>query len=58
MTEWQYDKLFNQPDGKMIREEHTSYYYDEKGKLIRHKVTRKFFGENDYIDSTETEPLG
>lgn len=52
------DTYMSQPDGKMIREEHTSYYYDEKGKLIRHKVVRKFFGENDYIDSTETEPLG
>ena len=52
------DEYMSQPDGKMIREEHTSYYYDEKGKLIRHKVVRKFFGEKDYIDSTETEPLG
>ena len=56
MTEWKYDKIFDQP-APGLKVQKLVTYKIEKGKMIKETVTRRFYGKNDYQDSIQTEVI-
>ena len=57
MSNWPYDKVFRQPEPGMIQQELVTYRKRSDGAIIRETIVRRFFGKNDYQDSTSTEVL-
>ena len=51
------DEYMSQPDGAIVLEEHIRYVKNREGRLVKHTTTRRFQGNNDYIDSQETTVL-
>ena len=56
MTEWKYDKIFEQPRKGMHMQQLITYKI-EKGKMVKETVTRRFYGKMDYQDSIQTEVI-
>jgi len=57
---WGHDRFMSQPNGKLIKEEHIRYILEEEDGNVRVKkvtINRKFYRQNDYIDSTQEEYL-
>ena len=54
MSNWPYDKIFQQPKRGLVLEKHIEYKQVGK-KLHKTTITRRFYGEDDYQDSTVTE---
>lgn len=50
---WVWDKYFERIEG-VYRQEHVIYKRKPKGGVERTKITRLYFGDNDYQDSVET----
>lgn len=57
MSEWPYDKIFQQPKPGLLQEEHVEYVVVDN-KIKKTTITRKFHGKDDYHDSVKTEILG
>ena len=55
MSDWSYDNIFSQPKPGLHKQEHITYKHDERGALIKEKITRNYYGEQDYQDSIVTE---
>lgn len=53
MAEWEYDKYFAPIKG-VYRQEHVIYKRKPNGGVERTKITRLYFADGDYQDSTET----
>jgi len=57
---WGNDRFMSKPNGKLVKEIHTKYTLEEEDGNVRVKrvtINRKFYGQNDYIDSREEEYL-
>ena len=52
---WEYDKIFSQPDGNIIEQQMITMKRRGPGKVEVTTVTRRFYGNKDYQDSTETK---
>lgn len=52
---WEYDEIFSQPDGNHIEQQLITMKRKGKGKIEVTIVTRRFIGDDDYQDSTETK---
>ena len=57
MNDWPYDQIFSQPEPGMIQQELTTYRKRSDGAIIRETLVRRFYGADDYQDSTSTEVL-
>lgn len=57
MENYKYDRHLSQPDGAIIQQELVTYSRDENGNVRRETVTRDFFGNSDYQDSTSVTIL-
>lgn len=53
-SEWEYDAYMDQPSEGLVMQERITYKRREDGKIEREKVTRTFYGNNDYQDSSST----
>ena len=53
-SEWEYDAYMDQPAEGLVMQERITYKRREDGKIEREKVTRTFYGNNDYQDSSST----
>lgn len=51
--EWEFDKYFAQVEG-VWRQEHVIYKRRPQGGIERTTITRQYFSDGDYQDSTET----
>lgn len=56
MSEWEYDRLFDQPYEGLIKQEFVTYK-KVRGKLIKETITRRFMKNNDYQDSSSIEVI-
>jgi hypothetical protein len=56
MSEWEYDKIFFQPEEGLHKQEHITYY-TRNGKMMKRTITRNFMGKTDYQDSVTTEVI-
>lgn len=56
-SEWEYDAYFDQPKEGMIKQERVTYKRRADGRVERETIVRRFYGDNDYQDSTTTEIL-
>jgi hypothetical protein len=54
-SEWEYDAYFDQPEPGLVQQERITYKRREDGKIERETIVRRFYGNNDYQDSTTTE---
>ena len=55
-SEWPYDDIFDAPRAGLCMQEHISY--EKAGRsMVKKTVTRRYYGENDYQDTTKTEVL-
>jgi hypothetical protein len=54
-SEWEYDAYFDQPTPGLIQQERVTYKRRDDGKIERETIVRRFYGNNDYQDSTTTE---
>ena len=54
MSEWKYDRIFEQPQPGIKKQELVTYKIENR-KLIKEVVTRRFFGDDDYQDSVRVE---
>ena len=54
MSNWPYDKIFQQPKPGLVLEQHIEYKQVGR-RLHKTTITRRFYGDDDYIDSTATE---
>ena len=53
-SEWEYDAYFSQPEPGLVLQERVTYKRREDGKIERETIVRRFYGDNDYQDSTTT----
>lgn len=51
-SEWEYDEYMDQPTEGLLLQERVTYRRREDGKIERECVTRTFYGNNDYQDSS------
>ena len=51
------DEYMSQNDGKIIMEENIKYIREDNGSITKVITTRKFYGDDDYVDSQEYIPL-
>ena len=56
-SEWEYDAYMDQPQPGLVLQERVTYKRREDGKIERETIVRRFYGNNDYQDSTTTEIL-
>ena len=56
MTNWPYDKIFEQPR-KGLKQQVLITYELKDCKMIKTTVIRRFYGEDDYQDSTSHEVI-
>ena len=56
MSNWEYDSIFDQPREGLKTQRFITYEV-KNGKMVKTVVTRKFYGDNDYQDSTRTEVI-
>ena len=52
--DWEYDAYFDQPAEGLVLQERVTYKRRADGKIEREQVTRTFYGDNDYQDSSST----
>lgn len=53
-SEWAYDAYMDQPAEGLVLQERVTYRRRKDGKIERECVTRTFYGNNDYQDSSST----
>ena len=53
-SEWEYDEYMDQPEPGLLLQERVTYRRRDDGKIERECVTRTFYGDNDYQDSSST----
>ena len=53
-SEWEYDAYMDQPAEGLVLQERVTYRRRKDGKIERECVTRTFYGNNDYQDSSST----
>ena len=53
-SEWEYDAYMDQPAEGLVMQERITYKRRNDGKIQREQVTRTFYGNNDYQDSSST----
>lgn len=51
------DEYMSQNDGKIIMEENIKYIRTDNGSITKVVTTRRFYGDDDYVDSHEYIPL-
>lgn len=51
-SEWEYDSIFSQPQEGLVQQEFVTYRKKSNGRVERETVTRRFYGKDDYQDST------
>lgn len=51
---WEYDAYMDQPSEGLLLQERVTYKRRADGKIERESVTRTFYGNNDYQDSSST----
>ena len=56
-SEWEYDAYMDQPAEGLVLQERVTYRRRKDGKIERETIVRRFYGNNDYQDSTTTEIL-
>ena len=56
-SEWEYDAYMDQPQPGLVLQERVTYRRRKDGKIERETIVRRFYGNNDYQDSTTTEIL-
>ena len=56
-SEWEYDAYMDQPQPGLVLQERVTYKRRADGKIERETIIRRFYGNNDYQDSTTTEIL-
>ena len=54
-SEWEYDAYMDQPQPGLMLQERVTYRRRKDGKIERETIVRRFYGNNDYQDSTTTE---
>ena len=57
VSQWQYDEIFSQQDANdnYIEQQLITIKRREQGRVEVETVTRRFYGNKDYQDSTETK---
>tara|TARA_R110001606_G_scaffold127855_2_gene262240 strand:- start:248 stop:460 length:213 start_codon:yes stop_codon:yes gene_type:complete len=57
VSQWQYDEIFSQQDANdnYIEQQMITIKRREQGRVEVETVTRRFYGNKDYQDSTETK---
>lgn len=53
-SEWEYDEYMDQPEPGLVLQERVTYKRREDGKIERETIVRRFYGDNDYQDSSST----
>ena len=53
-SQWEYDEYMDQPSEGLLLQERVTYRRRKDGKIERESVTRTFYGDNDYQDSSST----
>lgn len=51
-SDWPYDSIFDQPQEGLVQQEFVTYRKKSNGRVERETVTRRFYGKDDYQDST------
>ena len=51
------DEYMSQNDGKIIMEEYIKYIRTDNGSITKVVTTRRFYGDDDYVDSHEYIPI-
>ena len=52
--DWEYDSIFGDKQPGDTRKEHIIYRTMDNGNIKRIRITRLYYGNNDYQDSVET----
>jgi hypothetical protein len=55
---WEHDKFLAQPTTGLLEQQLVTTYRDLDGAICQKIVSRKFFNEKDYVDSTTNKILG
>lgn len=55
---WPYDKIFDQPREGLYMQQHITYQQTKSGGVEKIIVTRTFYGNDDYQDSTAVQRIG
>lgn len=53
---WEHDEYMSQPEKGLMLQMRISYR-EKNGKIYRETVTRRYFKDGDYQDSTHTEVI-
>jgi len=54
-SQWEYDAYMDQPSEGLLLQERVTYRRRADGKIERESVTRTFYGDNDYQDSSSVK---